>query len=73
MNWTGKSSSGGGSLWRQVSGQWWKSLVVARIIGEFHSNWLGTCFWDCAIQFLNCTLGLLALIETNESDTFREA
>lgn len=71
----GSSESPGrsGSLGRQVSGQRRKRLIVARIIGELDRDRLGVTFRYCAVQFLNCPLGLVTLIEAYEADAFGEA
>jgi len=70
MNWASESASSS-SLRRQVSGQRWKSFIVARIVGELYGDGFGVALWDGSIQLLDCSLGLVTLIETNKADAFR--
>ena len=57
----------------QECGQWWQRLgVVARVVGELDGDGLGGALGDGAIQLLDRSLSLDALIKTDEADTLRQ-
>ena len=57
-------------LWRQIGRQGWNCFgVVTRVISKLDSNWLSGALWNSAIQLLNSSLRLNALIKSDEPDT----
>lgn len=63
-----------GRLRRQISGQRRDRLVViTRVVGEFHRDWLGRTFRYGSVQFLNCAFRFQTLVKPDESDAFRQA
>lgn len=58
----------------QIGSQWRnRFVVVARIVGELHGDWIVRALRNGTIQFLDRPLGFDALVEPYETDPLRQA
>ena len=61
-------------LWCEIGGQWrYRLVVVARIVGELDGDRFGRALWYGAIQLLDRSFSLDALVEPYEADALRQA
>lgn len=71
VDWPAEAPRG---LWCEISGQRrYRLVVVAGIVGELDGDRLGRALRYGAVQLLDCSLGLDALVEPYEADTLRQA